>query len=327
MKNQGDFNQLNKIILLIIVSAGFVSCAPNLANNKNSNIKNNSISINDFDSKNSLEGNTNSGIIKGAPVSVIDKISRSTVAIFKNDSLMCTGTLINSSMIITASHCNLTNPDFDYYVGFSLMLPNENIKIEKRKILKQIRHPRFLSLTLHEMADENFKDLADISVALFEGEAPVNYEPALLLQDSKYLFEGQSVSIAGFGLINSSTYPDKFEYASQLMKINVLIKDPKYGKTEFTIKDPAGKGVCEGDSGGPTFIPTSVMDSNTKRQNKLVLAGVTSRSITLSGHQRCNGGFVQVSIPAHLEFIKKSIKSLNEYRLKLKNDIYMALGN
>ena len=294
----------------IFISQALISCGPN---NLNSNSHSSPFVTVAGDLASDGDAANNNGIVNGTPVSVLDTIAQSTVSIMNDEQILCTGTLISTSIVITAAHCNLSNPSNNYYVGFSIEVPNGSNEVQKRKVLKQIIHPRFAALTPKEMANENLKDLNDVSLVLFEGAAPANYQPVWLLQDPRYLFKGQQLTVAGYGLTKG--FP-KIEYANSLMKANFTIASTDYARTEFVIFDNSGKATCRGDSGGSAYL---------NYKGRMILAAVTSRSLTAKTANTCNGGSVHSSIPGNLAFINFAVKQLNEFKATYTENIFSLL--
>jgi secreted trypsin-like serine protease len=179
-----------------------------------------------------------------------DKIAETTVMVMAG-SEGCTGSLIDTDIVITAAHCikaSVNEIKIIFTTDITLYEPG---KVRKGLAVKV--HPEYQSTKDNEIGRH------DIALIRFKGDLPSEYHPAELLSDleSDTLKEGQTSIIAGYGG-NSWGFLSKIElpFAKRL------------GESEILLAQPNGQGARHGDSGGPAFA------SNGK------LWGVCSRGFT-----------------------------------------------
>jgi secreted trypsin-like serine protease len=248
-------------------------------------------------------------ILGGSSVESADVISKSTVALISLSELggtsICTGTLITKRLVLTAAHCVIDDtasqlngtitPYSRIIAKFGVdMTENDSSKIVSAIDLRV--HGDYLNgLTSAEMPKANWGDIAILKLAK---DAPLGFNPAKILNNANILTEGQTVTLAGFGVTQMN--PERVQ-AKNLMKVEVKIQNAKFSETEITMSSgPAG--ACHGDSGGPAFTKDS--------KGQLVVFGVTSRSVTQEGGSTCTDGSIYTSIPAQIDWIRKAVASL-----------------
>jgi len=166
----------------------------------------------------------------------------------------CTGTIIDSSRVVTAAHCvgnfesgrivfqlaNVDNTWFGPTVRAITGLP----KVE----------PGYLgdNSLYNPLQDDN-----DVSVVTFSGGLPAGFSPANFLASKDELLQkavvGSAVMIVGYGTtfdpFNSDTPPD----GNTLRFTTGPLTDYTDGQGNFTVRNE-GHSACEGDSGGPAII-------------------------------------------------------------------------
>ncbi len=170
----------------------------------------------------------------------------------------CTGSVLNSRMILTAAHCVDEKAASSIAINFSLNTvtfdqqrnPSTRITdIEKHFVVRKVK-----SYIVHPAYDGSGEN--DLAVIALTEDAPATATPVTLLP-SKYLdltkkqttFEGESkpVTLMGFGLVNEHTQQDT----------DVLRQTTVQARFEnnLVITDQTkGSGGCNGDSGGPAFL-------------------------------------------------------------------------
>lgn len=243
-------------------------------------------------------------IVGGEEAKITDPISKSTVAILESGKgIVCTGTLVATNLILTAAHCVSGLHPSKLRVSFgpdvsSFQAPT--VKVVGGRITEKWINP----------TPETETNWGDIALIRIETDAPAGYTPVRLLSDSRHLSNGMEVTIAGFGVLQMNPYTE----TKKLHKATVLLTKKEFSLTEFLIDFQSGKTVCHGDSGGPVYVQIN---------GKLFVIGVTSRTIIPIGSATCREGGVYTSVPAHVDFLSESAKSLQSKDFK-PNEIIPA---
>lgn len=268
MKNQYS-------LLTLVLSLTLISCA---------------------DSSNStLKPNDNgSGIFGGVEFDGMTEIRRSMV-ILRHFNLAtgqleatCSGTLIGKNIVLTAAHC-APAPGIDVFVVFSnTASAAEIVKPNAAGLaLEFVKHPNY-----DPRFAINNNDLALLFFHTTDG-VPQGFKPRRLPENKSYPVS--SFVVAGAGLNTPYGTAGTLRYA--YLSANVLTK-LEDGIMWFNQK--GGKGICDGDSGGPLFI---------EKNRSLTFVGVTSFSMNAEG--KCTGaGFV--NIRPHLSWIQKTMAALQD---------------
>lgn len=228
-------------------------------------------------------------ILGGEAVLATDEISKSTVAVFDTfQGGTCTGTLLSKNIILTAAHCVQSGKGF-LAVLFGLDLKSaakfdaseslgHNRYLEAMEDLEKILQA-IIDVTLPGderqqklfAAMDDYKNWGDIALIKIDQDAPAGYVPASLLEDGRYLQNGATITLAGYGITKpySEQNPEAKD-ESILRKVDIKISNAVFSETEISFDQTEGRGACHGDSGGPAFI---------KIGDKLKLFGITSRGL------------------------------------------------
>lgn len=223
-------------------------------------------------------------IIGGVPVGASDPVVTSTVALYDGQ-FLCTGSLIAQDLVVTAAHC--IDDTSTMQVLFRLKVKGTG---PAARVLGAVVHPRYFP-------SAEGKDQNDIAVVRFAGKLPRGYAPARLLPASIPLQNGQTVTLAGYGI--TTAIPQSG--SGTLRKVDVKIKDARFARTEVLLDQTSGRGACHGDSGGPAFA---------RARGKLYLWGVTNRGYPNDAPDDCAHQAVYTDILAHKAFLNKAAQTL-----------------
>lgn len=287
---------LNKIIFATLALA-LSACAP---------MKNNGVTA-----SKSLDS-----IVGGEAATAQDAFTKSTVAVidmFQGGT--CTGTLLAKDIVVTAAHCVQSGEAF-LQVGFGLDLDKATtVKTEKSQF-----HERFtqamteLEDILQKIVDatvpgterqqkifaalDEYKNWGDVALLKLKEPAPAGYEPAEILEDGRYVQNGSTILLAGYGITKpySEQKPDDKE-ANILRKVEIKVHNAVFSETEVSFDQTEGKGACHGDSGGPAYV---------KVGDKLKLFGVTSRGLS-DPDDSCRKYSGYTYLPAHTKWMADTL--------------------
>jgi V8-like Glu-specific endopeptidase len=246
------------------------------------------------------QGGSSANIVAGTSVDKNDPIAHSTVALVfetaTGSESVCTGTLIDTNIILTAAHCFITQPG-DSLAGIGVAFVGAFGEINQTNILGAVDvavNPQFGP---QEAGKGTWNDVALIK---FEGTLPAGYKPVPYLKDLTKLKAGMSLTIAGFGMTSpkGDDAPPEEQSIGTLMKAQVKLADAAYNGGELmtnTSESPAS--TCKGDSGGPAYAEID---------GQLTVVGVTSRGTS----QRCDNLSIFTSTAFQASFITTSVTKL-----------------
>ena len=195
------------------------------------------------------------------------------VAAIEFDSVLCTGTVVSETLVLTAAHCLTSLPnvnDMRVVIGDSTTSPDAVAEVERYAI-----HPDFC-----DDPDTCEEDFYDFAYVVLKQQLPIAELPLVMSLQEEWdqtMFIDAPITLVGFG--RASNGPSGYK-----RKVETTITAFSKSGVEFKAGG-MGKDTCQGDSGGPAFVELE--------DGTFVVAGVTSRGFTCG-----DGGFYGLPYPA-----------------------------
>lgn len=267
---------------------------------------------------NAEQTSSSSGIVGGSSVAGSEDIAKTTVQIYTVQTTVdqlgqvrisgiagCTGSLLANNIVLTAAHCTAENPNL-IFLYFSTKSADLKTLSLKDPLVRRVVGGKTGS-NWPRLKQNQSNDWGDIALLRFEGGIPEGYQLAQLLPQDQELKAQQTVTLAGFGLTDGvrKTQTDK------LLKVDVQILEPVFGKSEMIVDSGDGKGPCHGDSGGPAYVTIG---------GKHFVAGTTSRAESQTDPLgQCIGDTVYTKVQPYSTWIKNTMKALQAPSFKPKS--------
>lgn len=253
------------------------------------------------------------GIVGGEPLSDESWLSQGIVMVLTKSSddtaELCTGSLIDDNIVLTAAHCvNERKSAEDVVIAFSVD-PICNIVAKNRHDLVRpadsvIHHENYVSASSGN----------DIAMIRFKGKAPSNAHVMPLLFSARVL--PTDIFVAGYG--NENDYglknsPTRLKMAKVTRYLRRGGDNPDTDETSdnqrriVSLDQRSGQGACSGDSGGPAMIQDG---------DFFTVIGVASRGVGLNKPFRrqedvtCKQGSEYTSLNYYQEWIGNNYNSL-----------------
>jgi hypothetical protein len=203
---------------------GFSACAPN-----------NNVTL-------KTAAGLNAGIIGGTDATGNEEFAKTVVLLYdKQVGAICTASIISDKLLLTAGHCVGSAPT-SLFVVFGTDVSATDIIV--RRVVATQATPVWAA---RQGEDLNTGDMAMVG---FVGGLPPGYKPAKMLGDASQLKDGETVTLAGYGLSDGVAATG----AGKLRYVDTTIQKAAYTESEVLMEQSNGKGACHGDSGGPAYI-------------------------------------------------------------------------
>jgi len=244
-------------------------------------------------------------IIGGSDVQQGDPVQANTVLVVGkdgDDTFICTGSIIDKDVVLTAAHCLGTD-------GLAKVVVVFRTSIQGQGAVVQSTDRRRMSDFL-DRAGSQETDWHDIALIKLASPIPAGYSVAKFLPSKDMLKTGGTVTLAGYGITTPTSDGQTDGGAGTLRKVEQTVINSAYGDTEFLVSLSGGKGACHGDSGGPAFV---------KQGNQLFLIGVASRMtekdrVANNGDVNdfsCSVEMVYTSALAQMDWITQNMSQLH----------------
>jgi secreted trypsin-like serine protease len=228
-------------------------------------------------------------IVGGTLVDANDPVASTTVLV-TDGNYICTGSIIDVDLVVTAAHC--------------VAAPAENLRIVFVRDINagQIDKSNVLPISNYvanpgwQGENSSGVDQHDIALIRVVGALPAGYHPATLLSAaaSSAIRKGDMAELAGYGITNATSQ----DGAGTLREVSVKVSK-QLGQTEVVLDQRNGKGACHGDSGGPAFANGQ-------------LWGVTNRGYPDNAPDDCKEYAVYTRISAYADFLSQAAAQLRQ---------------
>lgn len=224
---------------------------------------------------------------------------------------ICTGTLVDKKLILTAAHC-IAEPGLTSVIVFFAKDMQEATPERLRFALTGTVHEQFQAEIKPNDPNAGNANWHDIAMLVLNEDAPADVKLAKLAPAGTALKKGQTLTLAGFGITNAvirkevkkggKTVVQEIAGVGDgtLRKVDGIVIANMVNNDHEIVLDQKKKGACHGDSGGPALLKTADGSS--------LQVGVTSRGLEKLGN--CNTQSVYTSTIAHMDWIKTTSDSL-----------------
>ncbi len=205
---------------------------------------------------------------------------------------ICTATLITRHHILTAAHCV-----DGVQKMFAVFAIDGVSKIRSGSVHNNPDIVQVSTAVIYPKwgGTQNGKvsgmDVGDIAVLKLSKPAPAHMKVTRLHNSA--LRKGQVLIASGYGIVSGVIRSG----SGLLRETRVVVEEPLLGNSEFYVDQKNGRGICSGDSGGPSFVQSPF--------GELVQVGITSR-----GDSECAEAGLYTLVPAYSNWITSTVQFL-----------------
>ncbi len=225
-------------------------------------------------------------------------------------SSLCTGSLIDQNIVLTAAHCvpSDLNPR-KIRVAFSVdplcQLQQQGYQKSFLEVDEIIQHEKW----------DSKNSAYDLAMIRLSDAAPAERRPLKLLNRPVELTTESPIFVSGYGRTTDYNVQDKDKPMLKVARIRPSLNSDEPSKITKSNLNPVlyldqsqGQGACSGDSGGPTFL---------KDKGQLYVLGVNSAVDTLQKKSferksdvTCKIGLASVSVYSQISWISQIYQRL-----------------
>jgi tryptase len=264
-------------------------------------------------------------IINGIPVEKRESAASKSVVMVEimnadNQRLgFCSGTLIESNIVLTAAHC------FDLRLfpnmrKFNVLFVNSLRERSPAVARKGVAYSLSASYNSEGVLDH------DIAVLLFQNSAPSGFAPVRIDENVNANYGSKVLFVYGYGrTVDYNGNPNQPEAPNPgVLHRGLMIVDSDYNRypDRYLTKLDSETTICQGDSGGPQFF---------NERNVLKVVGVNSavfgRELP-NGKRSCKSQGQATKVARFAPWIKKEIKGLKKkysYELEPEEELISEL--
>ena len=235
---------------------------------------------------------------------------------------ICTGTLIDKRIILTAAHC-IATPGLSNIIVFfdhDMQKATEN---RLRFALTGTVHEKYMTEVKDNDPNAAVANWNDIALLVLNEDAPADVKIAKIAAPGTALKKGNSLTLAGFGITNAVIRKEVKKNGKTvvqelagvgdgiLRKVDGILVAQTINNDHEIVLDQKKKGACHGDSGGPAFLKAA--------DGSVIQVGVTSRGLEKLGN--CNTQSVYTSVIAHNAWIKTGSADLLKQAVEIEKQM------
>lgn len=229
-----------------------------------------------------------SPILGGTPTQIGDYPQ--TVAILLGGAL-CTGTLIAPDWVLTAAHCVTASE-----LGVSTQAQVTSMVSVHFNALRANGGTAVKAIDTFPDPGFNINALGSHDAGLIHlAQKVTDIKPVKLNFDPAQAPVGVAVTMVGYGVSDTTTQTAGTEYVVQQTSVNCSLQEGTDANL-LCFNQTSGKGKCNGDSGGPSFVTTG---------STLLEVGITS-----FGDQNCQQFGADTRVDAEKAFITGHVPNL-----------------
>lgn len=193
-----------------------------------------------------------SAIVGGKEAATDGLTSKYVVLIYDNlTETYCTGALIKNNVVLTAAHCIKSRAENLTLAFGTRPLAGQYVK---RSVLKTLVHPQYNKT--------NKLNRNDLALILVKEGAPEGYKFLRIPDDSFPFKKDLMFTSVGYGRttgINDPRMNDN-QGSGFLRTVDLQVDSLSDDGSQFYVDQKDGKGICNGDSGGPAMMRLNGVD-------------------------------------------------------------------